>query len=165
MRNEPSTESQPEETLKTPSKHASAEGLFKTGANVVFHHVQDTGSAIFTATKGLAHQAAHDIDGKGLAGGVVAMSAGEAVGSAIGGMIGAVAGPGGAIVGAQIGAFAGGPWALVMDTTLLQTNQRDQPLWGQSSQKLFLPGEEPNGSGKPLAKPAVLLWVRPLAIQ
>ncbi|MEN9681421.1 MAG: hypothetical protein RLZZ627_1314 [Pseudomonadota bacterium] len=108
MRNEPSAPGRPEENVNPSPEIAPVEGLFKTGANVVLHHVQDTGNAIVSATKGLANQAAQEIDGKGLACGVVAMSAGEAVGSAIGGVIGAVAGPGGAIVGAQIGAFAGG---------------------------------------------------------
>lgn len=111
MSNEPSAQSQTEGTgskaQSSPEKKPTG-SLIKTGANVVFHQVQGTGSLIFSATKGLANQAAQDIDRKGLAGGVIAMSAGEAVGSAIGGVLGAVAGPGGALVGAQIGGFAGG---------------------------------------------------------
>ena len=97
-----------DETSENGPEKAPEEGRFKTGASLVFHHAQDAGSALIHATKGLANQASQDIDGKGLAGGVIAMSAGEAVGSAIGGVIGAVAGPGGVVVGAQIGAFAGG---------------------------------------------------------
>ena len=68
---------------------------------------QEVGASLVDAGRTLATQAARDIDQKGLAGGVIAMSAGEMVGSAIGGVLGAVAGPGGAVVGAQLGGFAG----------------------------------------------------------
>lgn len=73
----------------------------------LLHEAQKSGHAVYSATSALAEKATRDIDLKGLAGGVVAMSAGEALGMAVGGAVGSVAGPAGAIVGAQIGGFAG----------------------------------------------------------
>lgn len=100
-----------EKTQDLASK--TTQGVSKA-ADVVLQQVQEKRQTVVKHTQDLAHKtteemtkAADDVDALGVAGGVVAMSAGEAVGMAIGGALGAVAGPGGAIVGAQIGGFAG----------------------------------------------------------
>ena len=79
----------------------------KPVAGEVLNQVQDAGQGVVDLSRDLAHKASEEIDARGVAGGVIAMSAGEAVGMAIGGVLGSVAGPGGTLIGSQIGGFAG----------------------------------------------------------
>lgn len=79
----------------------------KPVAGEVLNQVQDAGEGVVDLSRDLAHKASEEIDARGVAGGVIAMSAGEAVGRAIGGVLGSVAGPGGTLIGSQIGGFAG----------------------------------------------------------
>ena len=81
---------------------------FLPESTVLFHHARNAGQSVFKASIHLINKASSELDVRGVAGGVVAMSAGEVMGMAVGGALGSVAGPAGSVVGAQLGGFAGG---------------------------------------------------------
>ena len=88
-------------------KGSTPKSFLPESTEFLIHQARTSGQAVFTATRALADKASQEIDLKGVAGGVAAMSAGEALGAAVGGVIGSVAGPAGTFVGAQLGGLAG----------------------------------------------------------
>jgi hypothetical protein len=111
-RNDSTPESVPLEKDQPPERAAWLRSPlgpdFLPESTVLFHHARNAGQSVFKASVHLIRKASSELDARGVAGGVVAMSAGEVVGMAVGGALGSVAGPAGSMVGAQLGGFAGG---------------------------------------------------------
>ncbi len=111
-RNDPTPESLPLEKDKPLERAVWLRSPLSPGflpeSTVLFHHARNAGQSVFKASVHLIQKASSELDVRGVAGGVVAMSAGEVMGMAVGGALGSVAGPAGSVVGAQLGGFAGG---------------------------------------------------------